>query len=72
MEQGKLTCVGNFVSKIPRLKLCVKLEPRLLVHLNRKDQEQKDIVSLNKVTSMRRCLNGCSEREVTWTVSQAP
>jgi hypothetical protein len=43
----------------------VKPEPRLLVHLNRKDREHKDIVSLNKVTSMRRCLNGCSESEVT-------
>jgi hypothetical protein len=32
----------------------VKPEPRLFVHWNRKDREQKDIVSLNKVTSMRR------------------
>jgi hypothetical protein len=60
-----MTGVGNLVTCTVWSKGFFKTEPTLSVRLNRTDGEQSVFGSLNEVTSMRHCISGLSNREVT-------
>ena len=60
-----MTRVGNLFMEILQSKRFVKTEPKLGLRLNVTDRKYSDFESLNEVTSLRRCLSDCSNREVT-------